>query len=156
MQHTLAVFLFIGTIFTAIAAEDFYANWHTDYDKAMAAAAENGQMVFAEFANTYNCPHCIRFRQQVLASDDFQDYTENHLVLLLVDHPTKDNISAELRQQNRRLFQKFNVRGTPTIVLLDSDGNELFRNVGYSGSDPERVVDMIKAVRENRFTPEKD
>ena len=40
-------------------------------------------------------------------------------------------------------FMRFNVRGTPTFLVLDSEGNEILRIPGYH--DPDAFLELLKA-----------
>jgi len=40
-------------------------------------------------------------------------------------------------------FMRFNVRGTPTFLVLDADGNEKLRILGYH--DPDAFIEQLEA-----------
>jgi thioredoxin-related protein len=42
-------------------------------------------------------------------------------------------------------FMRFNVRGTPSFVVLDADGNELSRIVGFQ--EPAQLIEQLESVR---------
>jgi thioredoxin-related protein len=42
-------------------------------------------------------------------------------------------------------FLRFGIRGTPTFIFLDSEGNEIYRVVGFHSPD-DFIKEMRKAV----------
>lgn len=65
--------------------------------------------------------------------DKVQDYINNNFVAL------KYNSGPDAEQ-----FRRFDVRMTPTYVVLDADGNELGRVIGYQA--PDEFIDQIKGL----------
>jgi len=64
-------------------------------------------------------------------------------VLLEVDFPQGKEQSAAVKKQNDELQQKFGVEGFPTLVLIDKNGKEIARNVGYLEDGPEGMIAWI-------------
>lgn len=71
--------------------------------------------------------------QQYLENPKFQDYLTSHFVLFRADRTQK---------QGEETFNKFSIRATPTVMILDPDGSEVDWHVGY-GPPAEKFNDQI-------------
>ena len=105
-----------------------------------AAAKSEKKMVLLDFTGSDWCPWCIKFDDEVLSTGKFRDYAATHLTLETVDFPDSKPQSDALKQANQDLKNKYNVDGFPTFVLLDSDGRELGRQVGYRPGGPDAFI----------------
>ena len=126
----------------AVAAR---AEWQTDYDKALAAAKEQGRPVFINFTGSDWCGPCIEMDKRVFSEKAFLDYADKHLVLVEVDYPKKKALSEAIQKQNERLKYQFNINklGFPTYALVSSSGKLLGTHTGY---DDEKPADIIAQV----------
>ncbi len=71
--------------------------------------------------------------QQYFENQKFQDYFGTHFVMFRADRTQK---------VGEEIFKKFNIMGTPTVMILDSDGSEVDWHVGY-GPPPEKFHERI-------------
>jgi tetratricopeptide (TPR) repeat protein len=71
--------------------------------------------------------------QQYLDNSKFQPYLTSHFVLYRADRTQK---------QGEETFNKFSIRATPTVMILDPDGSEVDWHVGY-GPPAEKFNDKI-------------
>lgn len=134
MKTTLKTLL-LGTllaVFTAGAAE---INWVTSYDQALKTAKTEKKPILALFTGSDWCGFCIRMDKQVWAKADNQKFVNKNFVMLYVDFPRSKPISAEQAAANKELSQKFKVSGFPTTVILNAEGKELDRSVGFPGAN---------------------
>ncbi len=127
------------------AAQSPQLHWMTSLPKAQAKAKAEHKLVMMDFTGSDWCPFCIRLKKNVLSSPEFAKYAKEHLVLVEVDFPHHKQQSAEVKQANRDLAQKYGIQGFPTIVVLDSKGKHVTSVVGYDGSSPSAYVAQLKA-----------
>ena len=111
-------------------------NWSTDFSRTLAQARADGKMVLLDFTGSDWCPWCIKFDHEVLETDQFATYARNKLELVLVDFLRTRPQDDALKQANRALADQYHVTGYPTLVLVNSAGNELGRQVGYLEGGP--------------------
>jgi protein disulfide-isomerase len=111
-----------------------------DQPKVLERAKSEKKMVLLDFTGSDWCPWCIKFDDEVLSTGKFRDYAATHLTLETVDFPDSKPQSDALKQANQDLKNKYNVDGFPTFVLLDSDGRELGRQVGYRPGGPDAFI----------------
>ena len=122
--------------------------WHTDLPKALEQAKVEKKMVLMDFTGSDWCPPCKNLHKTVLTSEDFSKFAKDNLVLVELDFPKSVPQTPELKAANTELSKKFGIRGYPTIIMLDADGKELFRKVGYSGTPAkEYVAELAKAKK---------
>ena len=97
-------------------------------------------MVLIEFTGSDWCPWCIKFDEDILSKGKFATYAENKLVLVLADFPNHGRQSPALKQANEGLGAKFRVNGYPTLVVLNSSGKEIGRQVRYLRGGPDAFI----------------
>ncbi|MEO6785387.1 MAG: thioredoxin family protein [Chthoniobacteraceae bacterium] len=124
------------------AAEDA---WITDVPKAMEQAKSQKKLVLLDFTGSDWCPPCKALHKNVLTSEEFSKFAKDNFVLVELDFPKSKPQAAEVKAANQELSKKYAIRGYPTIIVLNADGKELFRKVGYGGTPAaEYVADLAK------------
>ena len=125
----------LGLLMGFLAAQAFAADgtWMTDLPKAQAKAKAEKKMVLVDFTGSDWCPPCKALHKNVLSSPEFLNYAKDNLVLVEIDFPRTKPQAAELKKANKELAKKHNIEGYPTVVVFDSNGKELMKDVGYDG-----------------------
>lgn len=127
-----------------------HADWTTDYKSALAQAKTENKLVLLDFTGSDWCGYCKLLDQEVLTQQAFKDFAEKNYVLVTVDFPHQTQLSDDLKQQNNSLGQQFNIEGFPTLIVLDADGKELGRQVGYNpGSGVDTVIAKLKSFNKS-------
>ena len=116
------------------------ALWRTDYDGALSQARSDNKLVLLDFTGSDWCPWCIKFDEEVLATDRFNGYAASKLELVKVDFPRHTPLPEDQQRANDALGQRFNVDGYPTYILLTADGRELGRQSGYQPGGPDAFI----------------
>jgi len=138
----LLIAMAIGCVWLQTQAADL--NWGTDVSKALAQAKTDKKMVLLDFTGSDWCGWCIKFDKDVLATDKFADYAKAHLELVTLDFPNKKPQSDALKAANAALQKKYGVDGFPTFVLLNADGKEIGRQVGYAPGGPDAFIAKLE------------
>jgi thioredoxin-related protein len=125
----------LGLLVGFLAAQAFAAEgtWMTDLPKAQAKAKAEKKMVLVDFTGSDWCPPCKALHKNVLSSPEFLSYAKDNLVLVEIDFPRSKPQSAELKKANKELGKKYSIEGYPTVMVFDSEGKELLKDVGYDG-----------------------
>lgn len=121
--------------------------WLTDFEKAKSRAAESGRPVFVNFTGSDWCPPCGQLKRDIFSTEEFATYAMENLVLLELDFPQRTPQSEDLQRQNQQLAAAYEISGFPTLMLLDPDGEEIVRSVGYMPGGPKRFVAWAEAAR---------
>jgi thiol-disulfide isomerase/thioredoxin len=108
------------------------------------AEAQN-RPILLEFTGSDWCPPCKAMAKTVFETSQFEKFAKENLVFVKLDFPKRRKQSADVKRRNEELAQKFNVQAFPTVILLDSKGNELDRSVGFIGGGASAFIDWVKA-----------
>jgi thioredoxin-related protein len=143
-RSLIASLLLVGFGLSPAPASD---EWQTDYKAALAEASKENKMVLLDFTGSDWCGWCIKLVKDTFSQPEFQKFADKHLVLVELDFPNGKPQSPEVKLQNHQLSEKFGVEGFPTLVLLDSKGKEVARNVGYLAGGPEAFIKWVEAAK---------
>ena len=144
MKKTLIAMLAAMVFWQVNAAE---ATWLTDLPKAEAQAKSENKILLLDFTGSDWCSWCIKFKKEVLDTPAFQAYAAKNVVLVELDYPNKKVQSADLKKANATLKDQYKIEGYPTLVVLDKDGREIGRQVGYSEGGPEAFIAKLAAFK---------
>jgi protein disulfide-isomerase len=122
-------------------------SWSTDVPQAVAKAKAEDKLVLLDFTGSDWCGWCIKFKNEALDTKEFQDYAGKDLVLVELDYPHKKEQSAELKAANKALAEKYNITGFPTFVVLNKEGKEIGRQVGYETGGPQAFIAQINGFK---------
>lgn len=122
--------------------------WGTDYNKALAEAAKENKLVLINFTGSDWCPYCIALQKSIFSKPAFATYADKNLVLLEADFPQNKPQPEALKKQNLALAKKYKLNEMfPTLVLLNSKGKEIERNVGFLPGGPAAFIDWVNKAR---------
>jgi len=140
--------LCLGLLLTAAPAQA----WMTDLKAASDRAYAENRLVLINFTGSDWCGWCIKLKGEVFNTGEFNAFAERHLTLVEVDFPRNKPISAQQRAINQGLAEKYGIQGYPTVILLNSKGNQIGR-LGYMAGGPKA---FIKAIRDAGGLPASD
>lgn len=118
--------------------------WSTDYTTSIAQAASQKKPVLLEFTGSDWCPPCMKQNNDVFEQPAFEEFAKNNLVLVKLDFPRSKPQDPEIKQRNQQLAAQYQVQGFPTVILLNAEGKELAREVGYKGGGVPGFIDWVK------------
>jgi protein disulfide-isomerase len=126
------------------------ATWSEDFAAALAKAKATGKLVLADFTGSDWCGWCIRLHKEVFKTPEFEAWAAANVVLVELDYPMDKPQSEALKAQNKALLRRYGVAGYPTILFINSKGEQVGQ-MGYErgGSTPwikkaQAVVDAAK------------
>jgi len=102
------------------------------YSANMSKAKSENKPVFIDFYTTW-CAPCKWLDQDVLSHQNVIDYYNDNFISLKID--------AE-KGEGPKLKDKHFVSAYPTLIYLDSQGNEIERHVGFTTIS--KVLNMAK------------
>jgi protein disulfide-isomerase len=121
--------------------------WTTDLSAAKAQAKKDGKLVFIDFTGSDWCGWCIKLDKEVFGTKQFAEYAAKNLVLVKLDFPRKVQQSDTLKKANAALKDQFNIEGFPTLIVVNGDGKELWRQVGYMEGGPKAWTEKLAALK---------
>jgi protein disulfide-isomerase len=117
--------------------------WRNDLPGALQQARSENKLVLVDFTGSDWCGWCIKFDHDVLSTEKFAAYAGQRLELVKLDFPHHTPQPDDLRRANAALASQFAVNGYPTYVLLDANGRELGRQVGYREGGPQAFISEL-------------
>ena len=118
--------------------------WLTDYDEALAESTRSGKPVLTLFTGSEWCPHCRTLEERVFSTSEFESWSEEHVVLLMLDLP-ESGISPAVRSERSRICLKYGVRTFPSVLVLDSFGEKITEEKGYRGTPASAWIKRLAA-----------
>ncbi len=123
-----------------------HADWTTDYKAALTQAKAQNKLVLLDFTGSDWCGFCKLLDREVFSQKAFTDFADKNYIEVTVDFPQQKPLPDDLKQQNDTLGKEFNIDGYPTLIVVNPDGKELGRQVGYNpGSGPDAVISKLKS-----------
>lgn len=126
----------------------YSADWLTDLTVVKAKSSEEGKPIFMNFTGSNWCAACIRLDREIFSNPVFIDYANEHLILMKIDFPLGVEQEESLVTQNNLLYDRYEIGGLPTVVLIDSEG-EIFRDYGYGREKAENYINRLRNLLSN-------
>lgn len=123
------------------------SSWLTDFPAAQAQARKENKLIVVNFTGSDWCGWCKKLQKDVFTTKEFEAYAKASLVLVEVDFPDKKPQTQELKSANEALQKKYRAEGYPTILVLNKDGKEVWRQVGYLAGGPTVWIDKLKSLK---------
>lgn len=122
----------------------------TDFEAAKAKAAKENKDLLVDFTGSDWCGWCIKLVDEVFKHDAFKKGVADKFVLVELDFPNdKSKLSEAIQKQNKELAEKYDVRGFPTILLLDAKGLP-YAITGYQSGGPEKYLEHLTELQAKR------
>lgn len=144
MKKIMICLLTGWVLLPALAAE---GEWLTDLPKAQAKAKAEKKMVLMDFTGSDWCPPCKALHKNILTSAEFVQFARANLVLVELDFPRSKPQSDTLKKANESLSQKYGIEGYPTVIVLDAEGKQLSKEVGYDGMTAKDYVAKLEKLK---------
>jgi protein disulfide-isomerase len=108
--------------------------WVTDFAKAKEMAQKSQKPIFIYFTGSDWCSWCMKMDKEILKTPAFIRQAAPEFIFMKVDFPTYTVLDEATVKQNEELKNQYNIRGFPTIVILDPHGDMVtqlhYENVG--------------------------
>ena len=143
---TLLIMLFaIFSVACTAQKVEVENNWLTNMEEAQKIAAEKNVPILVNFTGSDWCGWCTKLDSEVFSTSTFNKYAKDNLVLVKLDFPRNIEQSEETKRHNDKYKSKFEVRGFPTILILDEKLEKLAQ-MGYQAGGPEKYIKDIEAA----------
>lgn len=119
--------------------------WLTDFEKAKTEAARSKRPILAFFTGSDWCVWCARLKAEVLGTRTFVNFATDNLILFEADFPQENEQPQAIKDQNAELMGKYEVKGFPTVLLLDAEGR-ILGQTGYQKGGAAAYVAHLKEM----------
>lgn len=110
-------------------------DWVMSDEEGLILAMESGRPVLIDFYADW-CGACRELDEKTWIDPAVMEELERFIVVKL---DFTDRTPAQLQKQT-----DYGVRGLPTVILLDSDGEEIIRFAGFK--EPEDVLELLRGI----------
>jgi protein disulfide-isomerase len=120
----------------------YEGGWIEDFVLAQDLSVQLKRPMLLDFTGSDWCPWCIKLDKEIFATEAFQKYAADNLILVKLDYPRRTPQPDAVKQQNAALEKKFAVEGFPTVVLYAA-GKTLGR-LGYQDGGPDPFIAAVR------------
>jgi len=127
--------------------------WTMDLEAARKYAREKKATILLNFTGSDWCGWCKLMEKNVFSQQAWKDYAKTDVVMVMLDFPRdKSLVPEKYVARNTKLNAKYKVRGYPTYVLLDDDGETVLgRFAAGRDKTPESLMAELKTL--TRYRP---
>jgi thiol-disulfide isomerase/thioredoxin len=136
----------LGLLARPAPAQDL---WVTDFEAAKTKAKAEQKTLLLDFTGSDWCIWCKKLKAEVFDLPAFKDAAPKQFVLVELDYPNAKPQDPALKAQNAKLQKQFEIRGYPTILLLDGDGNR-FAQTGYQAGGADKYMEHLASLLKAR------
>lgn len=150
MRSILLVVLSMFVCCAAYAAQGTSTNlnWYTNYEQAVNESRASSKPMILFFTGSDWCGWCHKLEDEVLNTHEFAEAAKDKFVFVKLDFPMHSQSDATTLAQNKQLQKKFEVKGFPTLVILD-DQQQQIGVTGYRPGGPNAYADhLLKIVND--------
>lgn len=135
---------------TASLASAGGEGWMTDFEAAKKKATSENKDLLLDFTGSDWCPPCKKLTANILGKDEFKKGASAKYILVELDFPKdKSGQSKETQKQNNELRKKYNIKGYPTILLIDVKGLP-YGQTGYQAGGPADYLKHLDSLQKNK------
>ncbi len=129
-----------------------HAAWLTDMEQAIAIAKKENKHLFMFYTGSDWCPPCIKFHEEILDTQEFQQEATKHFVLVMLDYPSDTSIQTEEQiAHNQQWLEHYSVDAYPTVLLTEPlTKNPYATHVGHPGGDTNSYLNFLSKVQADK------
>ena len=138
---------FFPVIILAVLCSFTLPHWQNNFEQAKQTATAEHKYILLNFSGSDWCGPCIKMHKEILESDVFTKYADEHLVLVNADFPRqkKNQLTAEQQKQNDQLADRYNKEGSfPLTLLLTADGKVVKTWDGFPKENADEFTNQVK------------
>ncbi|MFN4173818.1 MAG: thioredoxin family protein, partial [Parachlamydiaceae bacterium] len=122
--------------------------WQTNYQSALSQAKSSGKPIVLFFTGSDWCGWCKKLEQEALNTPEFKQLAGDKFIFVLLDFPMNKPSDPTLVEQNKQLQQRYNIKGYPTLIILDKDGQQI-GSTGYRAGGARAYAEhLLKIVQD--------
>lgn len=140
--NTIAALMLAATLNAAA-----HSDWSTDLPAAQAQAKKEKKLVLMNFTGSDWCGWCKKLHKEVFGTKEWESFAKENLVQVELDFPSAKKQTDALKKANEVLKEKYKADGFPTIVVLNGEGKEVWRQVGYMAGGPAAWIGKLKGLK---------
>jgi len=145
-----AFLLASASLFTTTFSYAAGEGWMQDFEAAKLKASEMNKDLLLDFTGSDWCPPCKDLSSRILSQDSFKTEASKNYILVELDFPNdKSKITPAISAQNQELLKLYEVKGYPTILLIDAQGRP-YGQTGHRPGTPEDYLAHLAELQKNK------
>jgi protein disulfide-isomerase len=136
--------LLIASLALHAGAEEL--EWTTDFPAALQKAKTENKIVLADFTGSDWCGWCMKLKAEVVTKPECIAFAKANLVMVELDYPRSKPQSDALKEANAALAKQYEVNGYPTVILLNGNGDQLDKKVGFITAGLPGYLQWLKGI----------
>ncbi len=134
--------------------EKVVIHWETSLESAFNRSQSSGKPILMWFTGSDWCTWCIKLDEEVFQTSEFQKWSDETVVPLMLDYPKSASQSAEVRKQNQMLRLRYQsyIGGYPTVLMV-GDGGQVLGKVGYVRGGPANWIQAAESAMSGAVGP---
>lgn len=154
MKYVISlVFVLFGSLSNLQVAADPSEHtgivWLTNYEEALDKAKQNSLPLILFFTGSDWCSWCNKLEKEAFDTNEFAQAAGNRFVFLKLDSPLYSPSSPQITAQNKQLQAKYDIRSFPTVIILDSTGQQQIGVTGYRPGGGLQYAEHLRKMVEN-------
>jgi|GEM_PF-668856 thioredoxin-related protein len=141
--------LLLSVLFAGLRVLGQQVEWFTDIEAAQAKARNENKILLLDFTGSDWCPWCQKLKKEILDQPEFAEFVNPRIVAAEVDFPHHKQLPEAQRQVNDKLAQVLEIKGFPTVVLVDSTGRPMGQT-GYTAGGPKPFIESLQRIINGR------
>lgn len=138
---------------TAEQQEGSRFEWVSNYEDAIEQSRATSKPVVLFFTGSDWCGWCHKLEKEVLNTPEFASLAGGEFIFVTLDFPLYKPTDPKVTETNKRLQKKFDVKGFPTLVIIDKNEQQI-GTVGYrpggAKAYAEHLIQMVKDYNQYR------
>jgi thioredoxin-related protein len=138
----------ISLLALALVAHPAFAaqvEWFTDINAAVAKAKAENKFIMLDFTGSDWCIWCQRLKSEIFDQPEFAEFASVNFVMVEVDFPHDKPQTPAQQQINKRLAQAYHVDRYPTLIVLNSAGDQVGAG-GYLKGGPNAFIAAVEKI----------
>lgn len=132
-----SLIVIVISVYSILPSEKLSPNWKVFDEKEYEAALANNKKIIIDFYADW-CIPCKELDAITFSNKDVIEEMKNFTSF-------KVDMTQTLSEKNEKIRKKFNIIGMPTIIIIDSNGNEVIRLTGFVNA--EEFLKKLQSVR---------
>jgi len=121
--------------------------WVQSLEQAVAESQSSGKPIMLVFSGSDWCSYCQLLEHEVFQTPEFELWSSQNVIKVMVDFPQYQTLSPEVAAQNENLKQHFAayMKGYPTVLMLEANGSVIGRT-GYVAGGPNPWITKADSI----------
>jgi len=119
--------------------------WQTNYNNALAQAKQKSLPVVLFFTGSDWCTWCNKIENEALDTPEFAQAADGKFIFVKLDYPMYKKLDGQTTQQNNSLKQKYDIKGYPTVIIIDSN-ERVLGSTGYVAGGGRNYANHLRSI----------